>query len=91
MKRPASAGNPRLAAVDLLAAVLDQGRNLSDARPRVEPDDPRDRAFARHLAYGVLRWMNALEWLAAGLLQHPLKTRDRDVHRLLLVGLYQLW
>ena len=90
MKRPA-AGNPRQAAIELLAGVLEQGQNLSEARVRAEPEDARDRAFARHLAYGVLRWLGALEWIAAGLLQRPLKSRDRDVHHLVLIGLYQLW
>jgi 16S rRNA (cytosine967-C5)-methyltransferase len=77
--------------VTLLGAVLDRGLNLSEAGTDGLPEAARDRAFARHLAYGVLRWLGALEWLAGGLLEHPLKPRDRDVHRLLLVGLFQLW
>jgi 16S rRNA (cytosine967-C5)-methyltransferase len=81
----------RLAAVDLLASVLDRGLNLSEAGRQGLPGDPRDQAFTRHLAYGVLRWLGALEWLAGRLLQRPLKPRDRDIHRLLLVGLLQLW
>jgi 16S rRNA (cytosine967-C5)-methyltransferase len=51
----------------------------------------RDGAFARHLAYEVLRWLGALEWLAAQLLDKPLKNRDRDIARLILLGLAQLW
>lgn len=81
----------RLAAVALLESVLDRGLNLSETGAEDMPDDPRDRAFARHLAYGVLRWLGALDWLAGRLLQRPLKGRDRDVHRLLLIGLFQLW
>ena len=87
-------GNARLAALELISSVLDRGMNLADAgmeaaTPAVA--DPRDRAFSRHLAYGVLRWLTALEWLGAQLLQRPLKPRDRDIQRLVLVGLYQLW
>lgn len=81
----------RLAAVALLASVLDRGLNLSETGAEATPADPRDRAFARHLAYGVLRWLGALDWLAGRLLQRPLKGRDQDVHRLLLIGLFQLW
>ena len=81
----------RLAAVALLASVLDRGLNLSETGTEDMPADPRDRAFARHLAYGVLRWLAALDWLAGRLLQRPLKERDRDVQRLLLIGLFQLW
>lgn len=83
--------SPRLTALALLACVLDQGQNLSEAQPANLPAEARDRAYARHLAYGVLRWLGALEWLAGGLVQRPLKARDRDVQRLLLVGLFQLW
>ena len=87
--------NARLNALDLLDSVLDRGLSLADAGnvagdgPRAA--DPRDRAFARHLAYSVLRWLSALEWLAGQLLKRPLKPRDRDVHRLILLGLQQLW
>lgn len=77
-------------ALGLIGAVLDDGAALGDA-PLDSDADPRDRAYARHLAYGTLRWLSALEWLAAQLLQKPLKRKDRDVHRLLLLGLFQLW
>jgi len=80
----------RLAALGLLAAVLDGRHNLSESEPGLPATD-RDRAFARHLVYGVLRWLPSLEWLARQLLEHPLKQRDRDVHRLVLQGLFELW
>ena len=51
----------------------------------------RDAAFARHLAYEVLRWLGALQWLAGQLLDRPLKQKDRDIARLILLGLVQLW
>jgi len=51
----------------------------------------RDLAMARHLAYSVLRWLTALDWLADQMLNKPVKQRDRDIRRLLLLGLYQLW
>lgn len=93
--KPATGRNARLAALDLLAGVLDRGQNLGEVQPTGwpadPPADPRDRAFARHLAYGILRWLGALEWLAGELLQRPLKERDRDIHRLVLLGLFQLW
>lgn len=53
--------------------------------------EARDAAFARRLTYGVLRWYGVLDWLAGELLARPLKTRDQDIHRLLLMGLHQLW
>ena len=83
--------NPRLAALQALSEVLDENKNLGDSEAILRLLDSRDNALARNLAYGVLRWLSALEWLAAGLLDKPLKKRDVDVQRLLLLGLQQLW
>lgn len=89
------AANPRLLAVAAIEDVLDRSASLSDLSEPMPADDglknPRDAAFARHLAYGVLRWLSALEWLAGRLLDRPLKRRDRDIQRLILVGLFELW
>ena len=90
MTRKTVAG-PRLATLKMLSSVLDSGSNLADAEAENKQPDARDRAFARHLAYGVLRWLTALEWLAGQLLRKPLRRKDRDVQRLILVGIYQLW
>lgn len=83
--------NPRMAALRALAEVLDSNKNLADSEALSQLHDSRDNAFARNLVYGVLRWLNALEWLAAELLTKPLKKRDRDIQRLVLLGLQQLW
>lgn len=83
--------NPRLAALDALAEVLDANKSLAESKALSRLADSRDNAFARNLTYGVLRWLSALEWLVAQLLQKPLKTRDRDIQRLLLLGLHQIW
>ncbi|MCJ7815162.1 MAG: hypothetical protein MUP31_03825, partial [Xanthomonadales bacterium] len=62
--KQALAGGSRLTALRMLESVLDSGSNLGDAEPEELTSATRDRAFARHLAYGVLRWLTALEWLA---------------------------
>ena len=90
MKKTAR-NNPRLAALRTLSGVLDKKLNLADADEAGNLTDARDRALARHLAYGVIRWLNSLQWLSQQLLARPLKNRDRDVSRVLLIGLYQLW
>jgi 16S rRNA (cytosine967-C5)-methyltransferase len=90
MKKPAK-HNPRLAAVETRANVLDKGCNLSDADAAGSLPDERDRALARHLAYGVCRWLSSLQWLSAQLLRRPLKKRDSDISHLILLGLFQLW
>lgn len=83
--------NPRVAALLALAEVLDEHKSLADSAALSGLRDSRDNALARHLAYGVLRWLSALEWLAAQLFAKSLKQRDRDVRRLVLIGLQQLW
>ena len=83
--------SPRLAALKTLAKVLDKQQNLLEADQTGALPDSRDRALARHLAYGVVRWLNSLQWLSAQLLDRPLKKRDQDINRLILIGLHQLW
>jgi len=83
--------NPRLAALDALSEVLDEHKTLGDSVALSRIRDHRDNAMARNLAYGVLRWLTALEWLAVKLLVKPLKKREVEVQRLILLGLQQLW
>lgn len=90
MTSPGAKG-ARLNALDLLASVLDQGRNLGELEPGGTDESARDRSFAYHLAYGVLRWLTALEWLSGRLLRRPLRRKERDIQRLILIGLFQLW
>jgi 16S rRNA (cytosine967-C5)-methyltransferase len=85
------AGNARIAAANLLNTVLEKHRAIGEAGAATAGLDARDRAFAHHLAYGVLRWYNALEWLAGRMLDKPLKQRDRDIQHLILIGIFQLW
>ena len=70
----------------LLMGVLRDGRSLGTTRrPRL---DPRERAFARELVFGTLRYLPRLEaWLAL-VATHP--PRDADVRVLALLGLYQI-
>ncbi|HLF31564.1 MAG TPA: 16S rRNA (cytosine(967)-C(5))-methyltransferase RsmB [Xanthomonadales bacterium] len=87
----ALASNPRDRAIAALADVLDHGLTLAESPSLQDSAKGRDLSMARHLAYGVLRWLTALDWLATQLLARPIKPRDRDVQRLVLLGLYQLW
>ena len=83
--------NPRLAALHALSEVLDDNKNLGDSKALSSLIDSRNNALARNLAYGVLRWLGALEWIASQLLSKPLKKREIEVKRLILLGLQQLW
>ncbi|MEZ5588651.1 MAG: 16S rRNA (cytosine(967)-C(5))-methyltransferase RsmB [Sedimenticolaceae bacterium] len=81
--------DPRIAAVNNVLAVLD-GRSLDHVLATAPVTDERDRALAAELSFGVCRWYRRLDALIALLLQKPFKSRDRDLHALLLVGTYQL-
>ncbi|MDY6941446.1 MAG: 16S rRNA (cytosine(967)-C(5))-methyltransferase RsmB [Pseudomonadota bacterium] len=81
----------RAAAAGILTQVLISGQSLSAALttglPRAAPDQ---RSFAQALCYGVLRHHERMAALAERLLKRPLKSRDQDIHALILIGLYQL-
>ncbi|WP_339671121.1 16S rRNA (cytosine(967)-C(5))-methyltransferase RsmB [Dasania marina] len=80
----------RATAARCLASVS-KGSSLSQQIPEFEAQvSERDRALFRQLCYGVLRWQPKLEGLSGQLLQKPFKTKDCDIHMLILLGIYQL-
>lgn len=90
-QRPPAGVAVRAAAARVVQAVRDQGRSLTEALDSLPPlDDPRDRALAHELSYGVVRQLPRLEAVAAQLYARPPKREDGDVSALVLVGLYQL-
>ncbi|HSS62915.1 MAG TPA: 16S rRNA (cytosine(967)-C(5))-methyltransferase RsmB [Gammaproteobacteria bacterium] len=82
----------RIIALGAVTAVLRDGRSLSGAFDAAAEgfDDPRERAFARELAFGVFRWLPRLDGILRQLMKRPLKRKDADVRGILLLGLYQL-
>jgi 16S rRNA (cytosine967-C5)-methyltransferase len=89
--RAADAGaGVRAAAARAVYAVRTLGRSLADVRGDPQALADRDRALAQELTYGTLRLLPRLDTVANQLLRRPLKTDDRDVEALILVGLYQL-
>ncbi|MDR9437075.1 MAG: 16S rRNA (cytosine(967)-C(5))-methyltransferase RsmB [Thiohalophilus sp.] len=84
--------NVRLASLQVLQQIVQQGQNLDNALESVIPqlEQPRDQGLLQHLCYGVMRWYPQLEFLLAQLLHKPLKKKDTDLRLLLLLGLYQL-
>ncbi len=82
----------RIAALDALIGVLRDGRSLSAAfdTAAMTLEDPREKALARELAFGVLRWLPRLDPVLPRLMNRPLKRKDTDVRAILLLGLYQL-
>jgi len=95
VRRAGSArSNPRAVAAKVLEEVVVHSRYLDTALAQclvTLPDKQKnDAPLIQELAYGVLRWFDQLDTVAALFLDKPLKAKDRDIHLLLLIGLYQL-
>ncbi len=80
----------RANAARVVAGVLgghSLNRGLPDALQRT-PE--RDRPLLQQLCYGTLRMAPRLDALLGLLFTKPLKDKDRDIHALAMLGLYQL-
>lgn len=84
----AAVTNPRAVAAQLLVPVL-AGKGSLAALDTMQVAE-RDKSLVKALCYGVCRTLPRLEALAALLLSRGFKSRNTDMHALLLVGLYQL-
>ncbi len=81
----------RAAAARAVRAVIDHGQSLDAAlAPEIGAIATDDAPLCKELSYGTLRYEPRLGWFAGRLLRQPLPASARDVHALLLVGLYQL-
>jgi len=79
-------------ASQILSKVFEDQQSLATLIP-VELDmmvDPRERALAQALCYGVIRHYYSLNFILSTLLDKKLKNKDSDVKALILIGLYQL-
>ncbi|BAE75523.1 Ribosomal RNA small subunit methyltransferase B [Sodalis glossinidius str. 'morsitans'] len=83
--------NLRVIAARAVAQVLDQGQSLGALLPPLQaPLSEKDRALLQELCFGIMRVLPQLEWLLRQLMAKPLTGKQRPVHYLLMVGLYQL-
>ena len=87
--------NSRAAAAKLAWQIIDQGQSLDAVLANYfesleENPTSQNKAFIQELVYGVCRWYGELDVLSGKLLRSPIRKKDRVVHFVLLVGLYQL-
>ncbi|NNC98942.1 MAG: 16S rRNA (cytosine(967)-C(5))-methyltransferase, partial [Gammaproteobacteria bacterium] len=85
--------NSRAAAARLSWQIIDKGQSLDSVVGDYfvsHQMTPQDRGLVQELVYGVCRWYGELDSVATSLLSRPIRRKDRVVHFLLLVGLYQL-
>lgn len=85
------AANVRALAAKCSYAVIDKGRSLADELPALQTRvEGKDKGLLQELCYGVLRYLPELEHEARQLIQKPLVAKQRAVHFLILVGIYQI-
>jgi len=88
----AFAASPRQIALDVCYQVAVRGLSLNELLEKqlqnLESD--RDRAFCSELCFGFCRYYFVLQSSLKALIKKPLKSRDRDVQIIILLGLYQI-
>ena len=85
--------NTRAIAAKISWQIIDQGKSLDAAMDNyfdAHEATNQDRGFVQELVYGVCRWYGALEQSLNTVLRSPIRKKDRIIHFVLLVGLYQL-
>ncbi|MFG6655485.1 16S rRNA (cytosine(967)-C(5))-methyltransferase RsmB [Scandinavium sp. M-37] len=83
--------NLRSLAALAIEQVLEQGQSLSNVLPVMQQNvADKDRALLQELSFGVLRTLSQLDWLINKLMARPMTGKQRSVHYLIMVGLYQL-
>lgn len=81
----------RFIAIKILSRVLQKGESLSTAIPKeIKNLDERDRPLVQALVYGVLRWRWQLDSILKKYIKKPLRSKDQDVHIILMLGVFQL-
>ncbi|OQP36289.1 16S rRNA (cytosine(967)-C(5))-methyltransferase RsmB [Pantoea latae] len=83
--------NLRSLSAQLIERVIDKGESLSAILPAAQKKlADKDGALLQELCFGVLRTLPQLEALIGKLMARPLNGKQRVLHYLIMVGLYQL-
>ncbi|SMG61282.1 16S rRNA (cytosine(967)-C(5))-methyltransferase RsmB [Cedecea sp. NFIX57] len=83
--------NLRSLAAQTIEQVVEQGQSLSNVLPGVQQKvSDKDRALLQELCFGVLRTLPQLDWLVGKLMSRPMTGKQRTIHYLIMVGIYQL-
>lgn len=88
-ERATAGAGVRAEAARVVARVVADGASL-DAALAGQRLGERERALARALASGAVRWHYRLDWLVRELLDRPLPKREAVLAALLRIGLFQL-
>lgn len=82
--------NPRTTALKWLSRVI-EGRSVNELlAQKLDHLNQQEKAQAKQLLFGSLRYYHQLKTIAESLLDKPLKAKDQDVLLAIILGLYQL-
>lgn len=83
--------NLRSTAATAISQVLDNGQSLSTVLPDLQRNiNDKDKPLLQEICFGVLRYLPKLEWFISQLMDKPLTGKQRTLHYLIMVGIYQL-
>ncbi|HGN1707921.1 TPA: 16S rRNA (cytosine(967)-C(5))-methyltransferase RsmB [Providencia rettgeri] len=83
--------NLRSIAATAISQVLDNGQSLSTVLPDLQRNiNDKDKPLLQEICFGVLRYLPKLEWFISQLMEKPLTGKQRTLHYLIMVGIYQL-
>lgn len=83
--------NLRSISAQLVEQVIDKGQSLSNILPAAQQQlNEKDRALLQEISFGVIRYLPQLEHIILQLMDKPMKGKQRVIHYLLMVGIYQL-
>ena len=83
--------NLRGVAAQLVEQVIDKGQSLSTVLPQAQRKlNDKDRGLLQELCFGVVRFLPQLDHIILQLMDKPMKGKQRVIHYLLMVGIYQL-
>jgi 16S rRNA (cytosine967-C5)-methyltransferase len=86
-----SAAKLRADGATALFSVLEQGQSLRQSFAYLQAQhNEKDRAWLQEMVYGVLRNLPQLQYWLRQLIHKPLKSKQKIIEHLLLLGIYQL-
>ena len=93
MSRSINTLHPRSLSALICDKVINHGVSLGEAIDQTlsgKDIQPQDRGFIQTLSFGVLRWYWQLDVELKPLLNKPIKSKERLIKYVLLLGLFQL-
>ncbi len=83
--------NLRSLAARLIEQVVDKGQSLSTILPEAQKGlGDKDSALLQEICFGIARTLPQLDALIGKLMERPLTGKQRTLHYLLMVGIYQM-